>query len=54
MIRILVLPLLLFLLAACGRPEADMVFYNGKVYTVDSVFSVHTAFAVREDRKSVV
>jgi len=50
MIRILVLPLLLFLLAACGRPEADMVFYNGKVYTVDSVFSVHTAFAVREGR----
>lgn len=50
MMRLLFFSLLMLLLSACSRPDADMVFYNGKVYTVDSTFSVHQAFAVKDGR----
>ncbi len=37
----------LAVMAAChSRQPADMILYNGKVYTVDSAFSVAQAFAV--------
>jgi len=31
-------------------PQADRVFYNGTVYTMDSAFSIHTGFAVRDGK----
>lgn len=31
-------------------PEADAIFYNGVVYTVDSTFSVATAFAIKDGK----
>ena len=30
--------------------DADTVYFNGKVYTVDSVFSVTQAFAVKDGK----
>src|SRR5471032_1453541 len=35
--------------AQAGRGAPDAVFYNGKVITVDSAFSVRQAFAVKGD-----
>lgn len=36
---------------ACGgKPEADLVLFNGKIATVDSAFSIQEAVAVRGDR----
>lgn len=38
----------LFIIISCShQPEADTIFYNGKVYTVDSSFTIVSAFAVR-------
>ncbi|MFM7053121.1 MAG: amidohydrolase [Bacteroidota bacterium] len=33
-----------------NSPEADAIFYNGVVYTVDSTFSVATAFAIKDGK----
>jgi len=38
-------------LLACKNPkQADAVYYNGKVYTVDSAFTVCEAFAVKDGK----
>jgi len=36
--------------AAKGGPEADKVYYNGRIYTVDEDFSTTTALAVKDGR----
>ncbi len=42
---------LLMLLCSCGsKPHADLLLVNGKVYTVDSTFSIAEAFAVKEGK----
>ena len=46
-IRIICLAAFFGIFISCApKKTADHVFYNGKVYTVDSTFSVHTAFAI--------
>jgi len=42
----------LILATSCrnSKKAADEVFYNGVIYTVDSNFSIHSAFAVREGK----
>jgi predicted amidohydrolase YtcJ len=42
--------LILFLYSCSFKKKADAIFYNGKVYTVDSAFSVAEAFAVKDGR----
>ena len=32
------------------KPDADAIYYNGVVYTVDSSFSVVSAFAVKDGK----
>ncbi len=36
----------------CGSPaqEADSIYYNGTVYTVDSAFTIHTAMAIKDGK----
>lgn len=48
----LVIPFILFVTqTSCNRkPDVDAVYYNGKVYTVDSAFSVVSAFAVKDGK----
>ncbi len=47
----LVLLILLITLTSCNRkPDVDAVYFNGKVYTVDSAFSVVSAFAVKDGK----
>ena len=47
----LTLTFLTFFSVACGgKPEADLVLFNGKIATVDSEFSIHEAVAVSGDR----
>ena len=51
MMRLLLVPVLIILLAACkGKTEADTLFINGTVYTVDSAFSKTEAVAVKEGK----
>jgi predicted amidohydrolase YtcJ len=38
--------LLLILLASCSRKNADLIVYNGKIYTVDGAFTVAEAMAI--------
>lgn len=39
------------LVSACAAPEpADLVLYNGKIFTADEALSVHQAVAVRDGR----
>jgi predicted amidohydrolase YtcJ len=39
------------LIASCTvKQEADSIYYNGKIYTVDSSFSVAEAFAVKDGK----
>ncbi len=45
-----VLLLYIFLTACSNYPEADMIFYNGKVITVDSAFSIAEAVAIKGNR----
>ena len=41
----------LILLASChSRQQADLILHNGKVYTVDSAFTVAEAFAVKDGK----
>jgi predicted amidohydrolase YtcJ len=41
----------LIIFSSCkNSPQADAVFYNGQVYTVDSAFTVVTAFAVTDGK----
>jgi predicted amidohydrolase YtcJ len=36
---------------SCNKgKEADSIYYNGTVYTLDSAFTIHTAFAVKDGR----
>jgi predicted amidohydrolase YtcJ len=47
--------LLVVLLSAChSRQNADLIVYNGVVYTVDSSFSKAEAFAVKDGKLSAV
>jgi predicted amidohydrolase YtcJ len=41
-----------FLFFGCknNEPQADAIFYNGVVYTVDSSFTVATAFAIKDGK----
>jgi predicted amidohydrolase YtcJ len=39
-----------FLLSCHSREPADLILHNGRVYTVDSAFSVAEAFAVRDGK----
>lgn len=50
--RILVLSLSVLLLSACSRnkEKADLLFYNGKIYTVDSSFTVLEAIAIKDGK----
>jgi predicted amidohydrolase YtcJ len=41
---------LLLLLGACSKPQADLVVFNAKIYTVDSAFSVFEAMAVKDGK----
>ena len=41
---------LLFFGCKNNQPKADAIFYNGVVYTVDSAFSVATAFAIKDGK----
>ena len=43
---------LLLLMVSCSSPKekADLIVHNAKIYTVDSSFSVHQAFAVRDGK----
>ncbi|MEI7582436.1 amidohydrolase family protein [Runella sp.] len=42
---------LAFILASCSsRDKADLIVYNGTIYTVDSTFSKATSFAVKEGK----
>lgn len=51
MMRLLLVPVLIVLLAACnGKTEADTLFVNGTVYTVDSAFSKTEAVAVKDGK----
>jgi len=54
-ISFLFLALALLLAAGCGKPGvrgplADAIYYNGKIVTVDSAFSLARAVAVKGDR----
>ena len=42
--------ILLFCTSLTNPPEADEIFYNGKIYTVDSTFRIAEAFAVRQGK----
>lgn len=42
--------LCLLLFARCSKEKADMILYNGIVYTVDSAFTVTEAFAVKDGK----
>lgn len=51
MMRLLLVPALLVLLAACnGKTKVDTLFVNGTVYTVDSAFSKTEAVAVKDGK----
>ena len=41
---------LLFLLAACSRPKADLLIVNGTIYTVDSAFSKTEALVIKDGK----
>lgn len=38
------------LLALAQKPTADLVLYNGKIYTVDAAFSIASAMAVKDGK----
>jgi predicted amidohydrolase YtcJ len=42
--------LLALMPAALGAADADLIFYNGKIVTVDSRFSIQQAVAIKGDR----
>jgi hypothetical protein len=49
--RIICTLILLVLLTSCNsRDKADLILTHGKIYTVDSVFSVAEAFAVKDGK----
>jgi predicted amidohydrolase YtcJ len=51
MMRFLPFLSVLFLLSACHSKESvDLIVHHGKVYTVDSAFSIVEAFAVKDGR----
>jgi len=47
---VLLMSVIVLLLAGCKTQEADSVFFNGKVYTVDKKFSTATAFALKDGK----
>ena len=49
--RAIALFICLILLASChSKQQADLILHNGKVYTVDTAFTVAEAFAVKDGR----
>ncbi|WP_113639119.1 amidohydrolase [Nubsella zeaxanthinifaciens] len=48
--RLLLLATLLVILSACGKPKADLVVFNAKIYTVDSAFTIAEAMAVKDGK----
>jgi predicted amidohydrolase YtcJ len=47
----LFVPLFLFLFTACSQTsQVDLIVYNAKIYTVDSLFSMAQAMAVKDGR----
>lgn len=51
MMRLLLVPVLIVLLVACnGKKEADTLFVNGTLYTIDSAFSKTEAVAVKDGK----
>ncbi len=47
---LLLLPLLVATAADVGAQEADRVYLNGNIYTVDEAFSTASAFAIKDGR----
>ncbi len=41
---------LIFLFASCNHPKADIIIHNAVIYTVDSVFTVAEAMAVKDGK----
>src|SRR5689334_1425115 len=48
--HLLLFSILLFLAACHTKEKADLILHNGKVYTVDSAFSMADAFAVKDGK----
>jgi predicted amidohydrolase YtcJ len=48
--RYYLLALLAFLYSCSSKQSADLIVHNGKVYTVDSAFTVAEAFAVKDGK----
>ena len=48
--RLRIFAILMLFIACKSRQQADAVYYNGKVYTVDSAFTVAEAFAVKDGK----
>ncbi|MBB2145679.1 amidohydrolase family protein [Pedobacter sp. LMG 31464] len=48
--RILPLFALLLILFGCGKPQADLLIYNAKIYTVNDKFDIAEAMAVKDGK----
>ncbi|TCC94375.1 amidohydrolase [Pedobacter frigiditerrae] len=48
--RILPLFALLVILFGCGKPQADLIIYNAKIYTVNAQFDIAEAMAVKDGK----
>ncbi|SFH40422.1 amidohydrolase [Pedobacter insulae] len=48
--RLSFLLILLFVLTGCGKQKADMIIYNGKVYTVNDKFEIAEAMAIKDGK----
>src|ERR1044072_5716271 len=49
-IHIKLLPILVLLAACHSKQQADLILHDGRIYTVDSAFSVAQAFAVKDGK----
>ncbi|MFM2206318.1 MAG: hypothetical protein RL213_293 [Bacteroidota bacterium] len=50
LIRVFTALSVIFLAASCGRPEADLILYNGVIHTVDDSFRTVNSVAVRDGK----
>ncbi|WP_316768986.1 amidohydrolase [Pedobacter frigiditerrae] len=48
--RFLPLFALLIMLFGCGKPQADLIIYNAKIYTVNDKFDIAEAIAVKDGK----
>jgi len=48
--RLSFLIVLLFILTSCSKQKADLIIYNGKIYTVNDKFDMAEAIAVRDGK----